>query len=93
MNVVDNLNCVYVINKLCMREARCVSLIPRTTLHSDSEHMGWSKTSPVIIEALLEEGAIPDSLSKTTLGGPFLQYLDYIYADKSKVRNTVVYCQ
>jgi hypothetical protein len=55
--------------------------------------MGWSKTSPVIIEALLEEGAIPDSLSKTTLGGPFLQYLDYIYADKSKVRNTVVYCQ
>jgi hypothetical protein len=37
MNVVDNLNCVLVINKPFMREARYVSLIPRTTLHSDSE--------------------------------------------------------
>jgi hypothetical protein len=39
MNVVDNLNCVKVINKPCMREAGYVSLIPRTTLHSDSEHL------------------------------------------------------
>ncbi len=37
MNVVDNLNCVQVINKPCMRASRCVSLLPRTTLHSDSE--------------------------------------------------------
>ncbi len=36
-NVNNNLNCVQVINKPCMREARCVSLIPRTTLHSDSK--------------------------------------------------------
>jgi hypothetical protein len=34
---VDNkLNCVKVINKPCMR-SRCMSLLPRTTLHSDSE--------------------------------------------------------
>jgi hypothetical protein len=37
MNVVYNLNCVYVINKPCMRETRCMSLLPRTTLYSDSE--------------------------------------------------------
>ncbi len=37
LNVVNNLNFVLVINKPCMREARYVSLIPRTTLHSDSE--------------------------------------------------------
>jgi hypothetical protein len=36
MNVVDNLNFVYVINKPCIR-SRCMSLLPRTTLHSDSE--------------------------------------------------------
>ncbi len=36
MNVVDNLNYVQVINKPCMR-SRCMSLLPRTTLHSDSE--------------------------------------------------------
>jgi hypothetical protein len=36
MNVVDNLNSVQVINKPCMR-SRCMSLLPRTTLHSDSE--------------------------------------------------------
>ncbi len=38
MNVVDNLNSVQVINKPCMR-SRCMSLLPRTTLHSDSEHV------------------------------------------------------
>ncbi len=43
MNVVDNLNCIQVINKPCMRKARYVSLIPRTTLHSDSEHAMWCK--------------------------------------------------
>ncbi len=37
MNVVNNLNCVEVINKPCMREARYARLIPWTTLHSDSE--------------------------------------------------------
>jgi hypothetical protein len=35
MNVVDNLNSVKVINKPCM-SSRCMSLLPRTTLHSDS---------------------------------------------------------
>jgi hypothetical protein len=30
LNVVDNLNCVYVINKPCMRGARYVRLIPWT---------------------------------------------------------------
>ncbi len=39
MNIVDNLNYVQVINKPCMR-SRCVSLLPRTTLHSDSEQLG-----------------------------------------------------
>ncbi len=39
MNVIYNLNCVEVINKPCMRESRCMSLLPRTTLHSDSEHV------------------------------------------------------
>jgi hypothetical protein len=37
MNVVNNLHCVQVINKPCMRESRCMSLLPRTTLHSDSK--------------------------------------------------------
>jgi hypothetical protein len=64
-----------------------------SVLRKKKKSMGWSKTSPVTIEALMEEGAIPDSLRKTTRGGPFLRYLDYIDADKSKVRNTVVYCQ
>jgi hypothetical protein len=36
MNVVDNLNPVYVINKPCM-SSRGMSLLPRATLHSDSE--------------------------------------------------------
>ncbi len=36
MNVVDNLNSVKVINKLCMSSRR-MSLLPRATLHSDSE--------------------------------------------------------
>jgi hypothetical protein len=36
LNVVDNLNCVKVINKPCVREARCMRLIP-WTLHSGSE--------------------------------------------------------
>ncbi len=38
MNVVDNLNSVKVINKPCMR-SRCMHLLPRTTLHSDSEQL------------------------------------------------------
>ncbi len=38
MNVVDNLNSVQVINKPCM-SSRCMSLLPRTTLHSDSEQL------------------------------------------------------
>jgi hypothetical protein len=38
MNVVDNLNYVQVINKPCMR-SRCMSLLPRTTLYSDSKHV------------------------------------------------------
>ncbi len=37
MNVVDNLNSVYVINKPCMSSRR-MSLLPWATLHSDSEH-------------------------------------------------------
>ncbi len=42
MNAVDNLNSVLIINKPCMR-SRCMSLLPRTTLHSDSEHLWcWS---------------------------------------------------
>jgi hypothetical protein len=40
MNVVDNLNSVYVIIKLCMSSRR-MSLLPRGTLHSDSEQFGW----------------------------------------------------
>ncbi len=36
MNVVDNLNSVQVINKPCM-SSRNMSLLPRATLHSDSE--------------------------------------------------------
>jgi hypothetical protein len=36
MNVVDNLNSVKVINKPCM-SSRNMCLLPRTTLHSDSE--------------------------------------------------------
>jgi hypothetical protein len=38
MNVVDNLNSVKVINKPCM-SSRCMSLLPRATLHSDSEQL------------------------------------------------------
>ncbi len=47
MNVVDNLNYVEVINKPCMR-SRCMSLLPRTTLHSDSEQL--SRFLQLIIE-------------------------------------------
>jgi hypothetical protein len=36
MNVVDNLNSVYVINKPCI-SSRDMCLLPRATLHSDSE--------------------------------------------------------
>jgi hypothetical protein len=36
LNVVNNLNCVYVINKPCMRGARYIRLIP-WTLQSGSE--------------------------------------------------------
>ncbi len=36
MNVADNLNSVYVINKPCMSSRR-MSLLPRATLQSDSE--------------------------------------------------------
>jgi hypothetical protein len=36
MNVVDNLNFVQVINKPCM-SSRNMCLLPRATLHSDSE--------------------------------------------------------
>jgi hypothetical protein len=36
MNVVGNLNSVYVINKPCM-SSRNMCLLPRATLHSDSE--------------------------------------------------------
>ncbi len=36
MNVVDNLNSVQVINKPCM-SSRNMCLLPRATLHSDSE--------------------------------------------------------
>ncbi len=38
MNVVDNLNSVSVINKPCM-SSRNMSLLPRATLHSDSEQL------------------------------------------------------
>jgi hypothetical protein len=38
MNVVDNLNSVSVINKPCMSSRR-MSLLPRATLHSDSEQL------------------------------------------------------
>ena len=42
MNVVDNLNSVEVINKPCMSSRR-MSLLPRATLHSDSELILYSK--------------------------------------------------
>ncbi len=38
MNIIDNLNSVQVINKPCM-SSRCMSLLPRTTPHSDSEQL------------------------------------------------------
>ncbi len=38
MNVVDNLNSVYVMNKPCM-SSRCMGILPRTALHSDSEQL------------------------------------------------------
>ncbi len=41
MNVVDILNSVYVINKPCM-SSRNMCLLPRATLHSDSEQVPLS---------------------------------------------------
>ncbi len=38
MNVVDNLNSVYVINKPCM-SSRNMCLLPRATLRRDREHV------------------------------------------------------
>ncbi len=38
-NADNNLNCVKVINKPCMTWSRCMSLLPRTTLHSDGEQL------------------------------------------------------
>jgi hypothetical protein len=55
MNVVDNLNSVYVINKPCMSSRR-MSLLPRATLHSDSEQGWYSNLLLPSLVAVQEQG-------------------------------------
>ncbi len=55
MNVVDNLNSVKVINKPCM-SSRNMCLLPRATLHSDSEHYRLSKSRYMIYSHISSYG-------------------------------------